>query len=51
MISKTYIKYTWLLNTLLRGEKSLKEIETLWKHRQFRLLLSKAKKVRYSTAF
>jgi len=32
MISKTYIKYIWLLNTLLRGELSLKEIETLWKN-------------------
>lgn len=32
MISKTYIKYIWLLNTLLRGELSLKEIETLWRN-------------------
>lgn len=32
MISKTYIKYIWLLNTLLQGEKSLKEVEMLWKN-------------------
>ena len=32
MISKTYIKYIWLLNTLLQGEKSLKEVKMLWKN-------------------
>lgn len=31
MISKTYIKYIWLLNTLLRDELSFKEIESRWK--------------------
>lgn len=31
MISKTYIKYIWLLNALLQGEKSLKEVEMQWK--------------------
>jgi len=32
MISKTYIKYIWILNTLLREELSFKEIEELWKN-------------------
>ena len=31
MISKTYIKYIWLLNTLLEKEQSFREIENLWK--------------------
>lgn len=31
MISKTYTKYIWLLNTLLQQELSLKEIENRWK--------------------
>ena len=31
MISKTYVKYIWLLNTLLREELSFKEIENRWK--------------------
>ena len=32
MISKTYVKYIWLLNTLLQGELSFKEIEFRWKN-------------------
>lgn len=31
MISKTYVKYIWVLNTLLQQELSLKEIVDLWK--------------------
>lgn len=31
MVSKTYIKYIWLLNTLLREELSFKDIEVRWK--------------------
>ena len=31
MKSKTYIKYIWLLNTLLQKKLSFKEIERLWK--------------------
>ena len=31
MVSKTYIKYIWLLNTLLEKEQSFREIENLWK--------------------
>lgn len=31
MVSKTYIKYIWLLNTLLQDELSFKEIESRWK--------------------
>lgn len=30
MISKTYVKYIWLLNTLLQKELSFKEIKHLW---------------------
>ncbi len=30
MLSKTYTKYIWLLNTLLDGELSFKEIENRW---------------------
>ncbi len=32
MISKTYNKYIWILNTLLKEELSFKEIETRWKN-------------------
>ena len=32
MISKTYNKYIWILNTLLKEELSFKEIETQWKN-------------------
>ena len=32
MISKTYIKYIWLLNTLRREELSFREIENRWKN-------------------
>ena len=32
MISKTYYKYIWLLNTLLQKEQSLQEIDLLWKN-------------------
>ena len=31
MVSKTYVKYIWLLNTLLQEELSFKEIESRWK--------------------
>lgn len=31
MVSKTYVKYIWLLNTLLQEELSFKEIENRWK--------------------
>ncbi|MCR4835616.1 MAG: WYL domain-containing protein [Bacteroidaceae bacterium] len=31
MVSKTYIKYIWLLNTLLQEELNFKEIEKRWK--------------------
>ena len=31
MVSKTYIKYIWLLNTLLEKEQSFREIENRWK--------------------
>ena len=31
MKSKTYVKYIWLLNTLLQKEQSFKEIKHLWK--------------------
>lgn len=32
MISKTYKKYIWILNTLLKEDLSFKEIETRWKN-------------------
>ena len=32
MISRTYYKYIWLLNTLLQKEQSLQEIDLLWKN-------------------
>lgn len=32
MISKTYVKYIWLLNTLFQKELSFKEIELRWKN-------------------
>lgn len=32
MISKTYKKYIWILNTLLKENLSFKEIETRWKN-------------------
>ena len=31
MVSKTYLKYIWLLNTLLREELSIRQIENRWK--------------------
>ena len=39
MISRTYYKYIWLLNTLLQKEQSLQEIDLLWKKQHGKICL------------